>query len=58
MLSIRYTLARLLWEFDLTADPRSVGWDNQRGFKIWRKGPLFVKFTLAMETVGRGNIDP
>ncbi|CEJ62382.1 hypothetical protein PMG11_10883 [Penicillium brasilianum] len=39
-------LARILWSFDLHFAPGCHGWDDQRAFLIWEKGPLFVRLTL------------
>ncbi|KAJ5091012.1 cytochrome P450 monooxygenase [Penicillium argentinense] len=38
-------LARILWSFDLQVAPGFHGWDNQRAFLIWEKGPLLVRLT-------------
>lgn len=39
---MRLILTRLLWGFDLRIRPESQGWDDQRIYFAWEKGPLIV----------------
>ncbi|KAL2065351.1 hypothetical protein VTL71DRAFT_3021 [Oculimacula yallundae] len=42
---MRVILARLLWNFDLSMEPESDGWDKQKTYVLWEKGPLMCKLT-------------
>jgi hypothetical protein len=44
---MRLILARILYAFDLSLDPSSADWMNQRNYLMWEKGPLLVHCTLA-----------
>lgn len=44
---LRLVLARMLWNFDLELSPESIGWEKQRVYTLWDKGPLMVKLTPA-----------
>ncbi|KAL2815736.1 cytochrome P450 [Aspergillus granulosus] len=39
---LRMILAKVLFYFDLSLAPVSVGWDKQRTFFLWEKNPLMV----------------
>jgi hypothetical protein len=43
-MSSKFFIARLFWEFDLELDDASRGWDMQRGYIQFQKGPLMVRF--------------
>lgn len=43
-MSSKFFIARLFWEFDLELDDVSRGWDMQRGYIQFQKGPLMVRF--------------
>lgn len=40
---MRVILARMLWNFDMKLLPQSDGWERQRIFTLWDKGPLMVE---------------
>ncbi|KAF7163145.1 hypothetical protein CNMCM5623_008215 [Aspergillus felis] len=40
---MRVILARMLWNFDLKMLPQSDGWERQKIFTLWDKGPLMVE---------------
>lgn len=40
---MRVILARMLWNFDMKLLPQSDGWERQRIFTLWEKGPLMVE---------------
>ena len=42
---MRLILTRLLWNFDLRMRAESQGWDDQRIYFAWEKGPLIVDIT-------------
>ncbi|KAI6358788.1 hypothetical protein MCOR25_007224 [Pyricularia grisea] len=45
---IRVILAKILWEFDLTLMPESIGWmEGLKIFGVWEKTPLMVRFDKA-----------
>ncbi|GME47900.1 Cytochrome P450 [Neofusicoccum parvum] len=42
---MRIILSKVLWHFDLTMEPESDGWLNQKCYVLWEKGPLMVTVT-------------
>ncbi|KAL4939387.1 cytochrome P450 [Aspergillus oleicola] len=40
---MRVILARVLWNFDLELLPESDGWEKQKVYTLWDKGPLMVR---------------
>lgn len=45
---MRYILARLIWNFDLSLSSQSKNWiERQRIFAIWERIPLLVHITPA-----------
>ncbi|KAJ5703563.1 Cytochrome monooxygenase lcsI, partial [Penicillium malachiteum] len=39
---MRVIAAKMIWTFDMTLDPVSTGWNNQRTFIVWERKPLMV----------------
>nr|UYD62318.1 cytochrome P450 [Leptographium qinlingense (nom. inval.)] len=39
---MRAILARIVFNFDIELRPESRGWDRQRSYVVWDKGPLYV----------------
>ncbi|KAL8826507.1 MAG: hypothetical protein Q9191_003760 [Dirinaria sp. TL-2023a] len=44
---MRVMLARVLWSFDLELSPESDGWEKQKVYTLWDKGPLIVKLRAS-----------
>ncbi|KAL4901002.1 cytochrome P450 [Aspergillus multicolor] len=44
---MRVILARVLWNFDLELAPESEGWERQKVYTLWDKGPLMVRLRLC-----------
>ncbi|KAH8706093.1 cytochrome P450 3A17 [Phaeosphaeriaceae sp. PMI808] len=45
---LRLILVRLVWRFDILAQPGNEGWaENMRGYTLWDKPPLMTKFAIA-----------
>ncbi|KAL1872679.1 hypothetical protein Daus18300_004225 [Diaporthe australafricana] len=42
---MRVILARMLWNFDMELSPESEGWEKQKVYTLWDKGPLMVKLS-------------
>jgi cytochrome P450 len=42
---LRMVLARVLWNFDIELAPESEGWNKQKVYTLWDKGPMMVKLT-------------
>lgn len=42
---MRVILARMLWNFDMELAPESDGWEKQKVYTLWDKGPLMVKLS-------------
>lgn len=42
---MRVILARMLWNFDMELSPESDGWEKQKVYTLWDKGPLMVKLS-------------
>ncbi|KAF1970600.1 P450 monooxygenase, partial [Bimuria novae-zelandiae CBS 107.79] len=42
-------LVKVLYNFDYELCPESEGWDDQRTFVVWEKGPLMVKLKAVRE---------
>ena len=42
-MEMRLILARLVWNFDLELCKESVGWEKQKSYILWEKGPLWVR---------------
>lgn len=42
-LTATFILARMLWEFDIEIEPRSMDWIDQKGLIVPRRGCLYVK---------------
>lgn len=40
---LRVILAKVLYNFDLSLAPESVGWDKQKVFFLWEKRKLMVR---------------
>jgi hypothetical protein len=48
---MRLILARLLWNFDLELDERSVSWaQGMKMYLLWEKAPLYVKLKPVVRT--------
>ncbi|KAL4894556.1 cytochrome P450 [Aspergillus ambiguus] len=45
---MRVILARVLWNFDLELASESDGWDKQKVYTLWDKGPLMVRITARV----------
>lgn len=43
---MRMILARVLWNFDLELLPESDGWEKQKVYTLWDKGPLMVRLSV------------
>lgn len=39
---LRFILARLIWEFDITIEDKSKGWEEQSSAVLFNPGPLYV----------------
>ncbi|KAL4970623.1 cytochrome P450 [Aspergillus stella-maris] len=46
---MRVILARVLWNFDLELLPVSDGWEKQKVYTLWDKGPLMVRLTQRVD---------
>jgi cytochrome P450 len=46
---IRLILAKVLYRFDFSLVPESVGWDKQKTFFLWEKKKLMVTLKLRAE---------
>lgn len=46
---MRMILARVLWKFDLELSPESDGWEKQKVYTLWDKGPLMVKLSTRSD---------
>ncbi|KAH7131776.1 cytochrome P450 [Dendryphion nanum] len=45
---LRLILAKLIWNFDIHAQPENEGWaENMKAHTLWNKPPLMVKFSVA-----------
>ncbi|GKZ20922.1 hypothetical protein AbraIFM66951_003819 [Aspergillus brasiliensis] len=42
---MRLILAKVLYHYDLTLAPESVGWENQKTWTLWQKNQLMVQLT-------------
>lgn len=42
---MRLILAKVLFHFDLTLAPESIGWEKQRAWTLWEKNNLMVQLT-------------
>lgn len=54
---MRVILARMLWNFDLELAPESEGWEKQKVFTLWDKGPLMVKLSPVLGSVQERIVD-
>ncbi|RHZ70708.1 hypothetical protein CDV55_104320 [Aspergillus turcosus] len=48
---LRLILAKVLYHFDLSLVPESVGWDRQKTFLLWEKRKLMVHLKARAEAV-------
>ncbi|RDW89918.1 cytochrome P450 [Aspergillus mulundensis] len=46
---MRVILARVLWNFDLELAPESEGWERQKVYTLWDKGPLMVRLRVRAD---------
>lgn len=51
-LTATYILARMLWEFDMEIEPRSINWIQQKGCWALKKGSLYVKINDKSSSQG------
>ncbi|KAI9875449.1 MAG: hypothetical protein M1830_008463 [Pleopsidium flavum] len=42
-MEMRIILARIVWNFDLELCEESMGWEKQKVYTLWEKGPLTVR---------------
>ena len=47
-MEMRLILARLVWNFDLELCEESIGWEKQKIYILWEKGPLWVRCKPAV----------
>jgi hypothetical protein len=47
---LRLILAKVMYHFDLSLVPESVGWDKQKTFLLWEKRKLMVHLKARAET--------
>ncbi|KAJ5701926.1 Cytochrome monooxygenase lcsI [Penicillium malachiteum] len=45
---MRVIAAKMIWTFDMTLDPISTGWNNQRTFIVWERKPLMVHLSKVV----------
>ncbi|KAL4779476.1 cytochrome P450 [Aspergillus varians] len=45
---MRVILARILWNFDLELSSESDGWERQKVYTLWDKGPLMVRLKARL----------
>lgn len=48
---LRIILAKVLYNFDLSLVPESVGWDKQKVFLLWEKRKLMVRLKERAKAV-------
>ncbi|KAL4977328.1 cytochrome P450 [Aspergillus desertorum] len=46
---MRLILARILWNFDMELSPESDGWERQKVYTLWDKGPLMVRLSVPAD---------
>lgn len=46
---MKLILARVLWNFDLALCEESVGWNKQKVFALWKKGPLMCRLKIRTD---------
>lgn len=44
---MRLILTKLLWHFDLSLQPESENWSNQRSYSLWSRPALVVQIQRA-----------
>ncbi|KAL2817755.1 cytochrome P450 [Aspergillus cavernicola] len=47
---MRMILARVLWNFDLELSAESEGWEMQKVYTLWDKGPLMVRLRAVNQS--------